>query len=161
MNGIHDMGGMQGMGPIEYEAGEPPFHHEWEGRVHAMHMVMRRLGKWNIDMARFAQEQLPPATYLQSSYYQRWLLSLEALLVEKGVVTAGELATGRPSSPPPAQPATSALPEGPPRPARFRGGDAVITRQFNPLGHTRLPRYARGRHGTIDRILPQDRWRQQ
>src|SRR3989442_584291 len=103
MTGVHDMGGMHGMGPIEREEHEPVFHHEWERRAFALTMAAGFLGEWNIDMARHARERIPPARYLASSYYEKWLLGLETLLAERGLVTRDELATGRPrgrSSPP-------------------------------------------------------------
>ena len=60
MNGIHDMGGMHDMGPIEHEENEPVFHQPWEGRVYAMNRAMNAWGKWNIDAGRYGIELLPP-----------------------------------------------------------------------------------------------------
>ncbi len=91
MNGIHDMGGMHGMGPILREEDEPVFHHEWERRAFAINMAAGFLGEWNIDMARHAREQMPPAEYLATSYYEHWLWSLERLLVKKGLLTIEEI----------------------------------------------------------------------
>ncbi|MEE9274756.1 MAG: hypothetical protein V3V62_05565 [bacterium] len=82
MNGVHDMGGMHGMGPIVLEEDEPVFHHEWEARAFALSRAMAVWGRWNVDMSRFHRESIPPATYLESTYYERWALSLESLLVE-------------------------------------------------------------------------------
>ena len=93
MNGAHDMGGMDGFGPINPEPNEPVFHGEWEKRVFAMTVATGFLGHWNIDMGRQAREQVDPAEYLRSSYYEKWLHGLETLLVEKGLITAEELAT--------------------------------------------------------------------
>ena len=64
MDGVHDMGGMDGFGKVEAEQNEPPFHAPWEGRVLAMQRAMGYAGAWHIDHSRFAQEKLPPATYL-------------------------------------------------------------------------------------------------
>jgi nitrile hydratase len=164
MNGVHDMGGMHGFGAIEHEVGEPVFHERWEAMVFAMRVAASALGKWNIDMGRFAVERMPPAEYLAASYYERWLASLETLLLESGLVTHEELESGRPLVPAPA--GLRALPPDAVQkvvhtgrrfrvdvdlPARFRAGDAVMGRNRHPLGHTRLPRYARGKRGVIDR----------
>ena len=74
MDGVHDMGGMDGFGKIEVEKNEPVFHASWEGRVLAVQRAMAYARAWKIDHSRFAQEQLPPITYLSASYYQRWVL---------------------------------------------------------------------------------------
>ena len=93
MNGAHDLGGMDGFGPVEAEPDEPVFHGEWEKRVFAMTVAMGFTGNWNIDMARRARERQDPADYLSRNYYEIWLHGLETLLVEKGLITAEELAT--------------------------------------------------------------------
>ena len=76
MDGIHDMGGMDGFGKVEVEQNEPTFHEKWEGRVMAMVRAMGANGGLNIAMQRFSRERLPPVTYLESSYYQKWFLAL-------------------------------------------------------------------------------------
>jgi nitrile hydratase subunit beta len=91
MNGIHDMGGMDGFGPVEPEADEPVFHEPWEGRVLALTRGCGAWGKWNIDRSRFGIEQMPPAAYLSASYYEKWLWRLEKLLVDAGMVTGEEI----------------------------------------------------------------------
>jgi nitrile hydratase len=91
MNGVHDMGGMHGMGPIVREDDEPVFHTEWERRAFALTMAMGFYGTWNIDMGRFAREQMPPAEYLATSYYEHWLFGLEKLLVDQGFLTREEI----------------------------------------------------------------------
>ena len=88
MNGVHDMGGMDGFGKVEPEPNEPMFHTEWEGRVLAMVRAMGAAGAFNIDASRFYRETLPPLVYLSSSYYQKWLLGLEDLLIDKGYIAA-------------------------------------------------------------------------
>jgi nitrile hydratase len=120
---------------------------------------------WNVDMGRAARESLPPAEYLSSSYYQIWLRGLQKLLVQSGLVTQDELDAGSPLVP--GRPGTGVLrPENVQRvlsasvsnerpvatPARFAVGDPVVTRNMNPLGHTRLPRYARAKRGVVARI---------
>jgi nitrile hydratase len=164
MNGVHDMGGMHGFGPIEPEVDEPVFHQRWEAMVFAMRVAASGLGKWNIDMGRFAVERMPPAEYLAASYYERWLASLETLLLEGGLVTREELESGQPLVPAAAglrvlRPDAMASVVHTGRrfqvdadlPARFRVGDTVVGRNLHPTGHTRLPRYARGKRGVVER----------
>jgi nitrile hydratase len=164
MNGVHDMGGMHGFGKVEPEADEPVFHAPWEGRVLAMNRATGYLSLWTIDGSRFSLEMLPPDVYLGSTYYRRWALGLENRCVQVGLVSGDELAAGRALHPArPVKPALTAaevpntLARGsydrpPPAPAKFAPGDRVRTRNINPAGHTRLPRYARGRSGVIESI---------
>ena len=161
MNSIHDMGGMHGFGPVEPEADEPTFHAPWEARVYALQRAMGYLGLWNIDQSRASLEALPPQIYLEASYYQRWALGLERRLVQNGLVSEDELARGHAVQP--AKPVKRILTADAvdkvgnrgsyDRPGdsapRFAVGQAVKTRNMNPATHTRLPRYARGRSGTI------------
>jgi nitrile hydratase len=162
MNGAQDLGGMQSFGPIRPEAEDVIFHAEWERRVIAMTLAMGALGKWNIDMSRAARESLPPAQYLASSYFEIWLEGLKKLLVDKGLATAEEIASGVSSSAAMpvshvlmAREVTAVLRRGSPvdRPAltepRFKVGDEIRTRQLNPSTHTRLPRYCRGRRARV------------
>ncbi|HEX3954283.1 MAG TPA: nitrile hydratase subunit beta, partial [Stellaceae bacterium] len=93
-NTIHDMGGMHGFGPVETEENEPPFHEVWEGRVLAMQRAMGYTRLWTIDGGRASLETLPPVTYLQASYYQRWFLGLERRVIAHGLVGADEIAAG-------------------------------------------------------------------
>lgn len=162
MNGIHDMGGMHGFGPVEPEADEPLFHAPWESRVLAMTLAMAGWGRWNIDASRFARESAPPELYLRSSYYERWLEGLCKLMVERGLLTEEELAKGHPApgtekATPPvaAERVPTILRSGGPTERsleaqpRYRIGERVRTRNIHPEGHTRLPRYARGKTGEI------------
>ncbi len=162
MNGVHDMGGMQGFGPVFPEADEPTFHHDWERRVLGMTLAMASTGQWNIDQSRNARESLPPAQYLASSYYEIWFRGLIKLLLERRLVSREELRDGRRRGSPPAslpvlkaERVTATLMRGGTTrrsitvPARFAVGDAVRTRNINPPTHTRLPRYCRGKAGTI------------
>ena len=164
MNGVHDMGGQQGMGPVQYEKDEPVFHASWEGRVYALNRAMRAWRKWSIDTDRHAVESMPPIDYLRMSYYERWLNRLETHVVKYGFVTREELQTGKPAlgssrETPVFTLATSArwLNRGIPssqdpkvRPS-FKVGQGVRARNINPTGHTRLPRYARGKAGLVIR----------
>ena len=163
-NTIHDMGGMHGFGPVEPEPDEPPFHAEWEGRVLAMQRAMSATGLWTIDAGRASLEMLPPLEYLRSSYYRRWFLGLEQRLLKHGLVGEDEIAAGRSLRRGIAlnrtlklsdvqKPATRGSFERPSKaPARFKVGDAVRTRMINPKTHTRLPRYARDKSGTIEAV---------
>lgn len=162
MNGVHDMGGMTCYGPVVREKDEPLFHAPWERRVFAMTMLgMGRLD--TLDAFRHAIERMDPAHYLESSYYEHWLAALEKLALEKGVLTPAEIASGRaakktisdhPPLPPEAVPvvvnggAPTNRKTGRQKP-RFKVGDRVMTKNLNPSGHTRLPRYVRSRAGTI------------
>ena len=84
MDGVHDMGGMDGFGKVEVEQNEPAFHERWEGRVMAMVRTIGANGGLNIDTQRFSRESLPPALYLASSYYRKWFLALERSMLERG-----------------------------------------------------------------------------
>jgi nitrile hydratase subunit beta len=94
MSRIHDVGGMQGFGPIEQEADEPPFHADWEAHVFALNRALIGRGVYNLDEFRDAIERMPPQQYLVSSYYEKWLHAITTLLVEKGVLSAQEVADG-------------------------------------------------------------------
>ncbi|HEY2980645.1 MAG TPA: nitrile hydratase subunit beta [Anaerolineales bacterium] len=164
MNGAHDLGGMHGMGPITPEPDEPVFHNDWERRVFALTLAAGALGRWNIDMSRFAREQMPGPEYLNTTYYEHWLFGLERLLVEKSLLEPAEIQAGRARAVTPGLPnvllaedvarvlqkgASARRTDSPP--PRFRPGDQVVARNLNPAGHTRLPRYARGRRGVVER----------
>ena len=165
MNGVHDMGGMDGFGPVEPEPNEPVFHQPWEGRVMAMVRAIGANGGMNIDMQRFSREALPPVDYLASSYYRKWFLAFEHSLIERGLAGTDEIDAGH------------SLRQGPPlqrgpftradvarietrgsfarpasAPAAFKIGDRVRAKNINPATHTRLPRYVRGHSGIIERI---------
>jgi len=163
MNGVHDLGGMHGMGPIDYEKNEPVFHALWEGRVYAINRALGTWRKWNLDAWRHDIETMPPADYLRMSYYERWLVALEKRVVKYGFVSAEELAAGKPTpgsikeTPALTQELARRLDRGVPSSEEpsiaplFHVGERVRTRNINPVGHTRLPRYARGKAGQITR----------
>ena len=164
MNGVHDMGGMQDMGAVQREKNEPVFHQRWEGRVWGMMWLGSAWGKWNLDAMRHAIERIPPADYLRMSYYEKWFAALVDLVTGRELVTRAEVESGRPAAG-----FTKATPlvkaEGVPGliargnpvkrdvavAARFTVGQRVRGRNINPTTHTRLPRYARGKLGTIER----------
>ena len=164
MNGVHDMGGMDGFGKVEPEPNEPMFHADWESRVLAMVRAMGAAGAFNIDTSRFYRETLPPHVYLSSSYYKKWFLGLEEMLIEKGYLTREEVAAGHAMQP------AKALKHGKfdlanvervmvrgkfarpaPAPAKFNIGDRVRAKNIHPATHTRLPRYARDKVGVVER----------
>lgn len=172
MNGPHDLGGLHGFGHVSREGNDEPFHSAWEKRVHAMGYIMTRTGVYNLDEFRFARESMPPAHYLAARYFERTLFAIEKNLVQKGLVTEEEVSaraeefrraadkgTLRVGGPALAQQIERLLPlrrdlpqvtlDAPPR---FGLGDRVVTRNLNPKGHTRLPRYARGKCGVVARL---------
>jgi len=171
VNGVHDLGGMHGFGPVCPEEDEPTFHEAWEGRVFAIIRAARAQGLFNVDEFRHAIERMEPAHYLATGYYEHWLASAETNLAEKGIVSRDELERqtalirGGVDAPATGQ----ADPElrgrilgggGNPdvlwhaqgAPARFAVGDAVVARNLHPAGHTRLPRYVRGKRGIIHKL---------
>ena len=165
MNGPQDLGGAHGFWPVAPQPDEPLLPAGWERRAFALTLAIGATGAWNIDMSRHARERIPPAEYLSSSYYEIWLKGVERLLVERGLVTPEELQAGRALQPPaalPRRPTAEAvqaiLAKGAPTerqaasPALFEVGDPVRAKEMNPAGHTRLPRYARGKTGRIDRV---------
>jgi nitrile hydratase beta subunit len=164
VNGVHDMGGMQDFGPVHPESNEPAFHALWEGRAFALNQAAGAWRKWSVDAWRHKIEALPPADYLRMSYYERWFAAVSELLVDSGLVTRAEIENG--------EPAPGYVKATPPLTAdqvpfmlrsgaiasrdvtvvsRFHAGQHVRTLNINPTGHTRLPRYARDKRGTIHR----------
>lgn len=169
MNSVHDIGGMDGFGPVREEANEPVFHEPWEARVFGMTLL--RAGVPNpptLDAGRHRLECLPPAQYLSSTYYERWLAGQEALLLEAGTLTreavdakvaqfAADPTLPMPRREDPAfaaeirrivrdgRPVTRAIKAKP----RFAVGDRVVTRNLHPHGHTRMPRYTRNKRAVI------------
>lgn len=172
MDGVHDLGGMHGFGQVVREKNEPAFHAAWEAAVVAISRTVREQGLVNIDEFRHAIERMDPARYLSVSYYEKWLDGMSRLLAEKGVIsnealdsrTEHFLSHPRQTAkayiartkarvavvvvPPPS---TTGVVRPELRPPRFSAGETVITRESRPAGHTRLPRYARGKRGTVSR----------
>jgi nitrile hydratase len=164
VNGAQDLGGMMGFGPVMPEPNEPVFHADWEKQALGVTLCCGALGEWNLDINRHARETLHPADYLSSSYYEIWIKALTTLLATRGLVGAEEIAAARSlhAARATARPLLQAvdvaavLAGGTPyvrtldRAARFQPGDRVRTRNMNPTGHTRLPRYARGKFGIVE-----------
>jgi nitrile hydratase beta subunit len=158
MNGIHDMGGMQDMGPVRPEKNEPVFHAAWERRVFALDMAVDETNRYEIEL-------IPPADYLRMSYYEKWLTSLIETLKKAGLATSAEIENGKAVGgiisgrhvlsvaevasmivpPPETKVPITAVP-------RFHVEQRVRARNINPMGHTRLPRYLRGKLGAIERM---------
>jgi len=166
MNGAHDLGGLHGFGWInpEPEAEEPVFHEEWEKRVFGLTLAAGFLGQWNIDMSRHSRERQHPIDYLRHTYYENWLAGLKKLLVEAQLVNPEELKTGQAAGPADesirqrvlkAGEVDAVLAKGGPvamticAAPRFRPGESVRAVNRHPAGHTREPRYVRGRVGVI------------
>ena len=168
MNGVHDLGGMDGFGPVVRQANEPVFHEPWERRVFGMMLATMAQGFYNIDELRHAIERMAPAHYLGSTYYEHWLSGLERMLVEKGRLSANEIenrlreiaqtapkpAVGNPAL---ADALLQGVYGGAPSSrgagkARYRAGDPVRVRTMSPHGHTRCPRYVRGARGVVAHV---------
>jgi len=164
MNGAHDLGGMMGFGPVNAGKSEPLFHANWEKRALGITICCDCLGAWTIDESRFAIESIPPAKYLTGNYYQNWIRALETLLLRHGFVSEHELRTGikQTDDPRAGNAITPEMVDGmlasgtcqkpiASKP-RFSPGQQVRTKNIHPTGHTRLPRYARGKTGVIETV---------
>jgi nitrile hydratase subunit beta len=164
MDGIHDMGGMHGFGKVEAEKNEPVFHAPWEGRCLALNRAMGAIGAWTIDEGRAGIEALPPDVYLARSYYGKWALRLENMVVARGLASADEIAAGHKLGAGKALPRKLTVADvprtltrgsfgrSPQAAARFKIGEHVRTKNIHPPTHTRLPSYARGRVGEIEAL---------
>jgi nitrile hydratase beta subunit len=154
VDGVHDLGGMQGFGPVEIEPGEPVFHEEWERRAMRLTLATMRAGYLN-GRFRHAIERMDPAWYLTSSYYEHWLAAAATGLVEAGAITQAELDERLGAPFPLARPVRAprlADPGASSHLHRFEVGHRVRVREWHPLGHTRAPRYVQGKRGTVVRL---------
>jgi len=169
VNGIHDLGGMHGFGPVVREANEPVFHARWEGRVLGLMRATIRQGFYNLDQFRQGIETMDPAHYLRASYYEKWLTSVERNLLASGVLTREELDArtehyrAHPDAPLPRHDdpeltvrlsarAYAGEPERVELTPQFAPGETVCARNLHPAGHCRLPRYVRGKRGTVVKV---------
>jgi len=148
MDGMHDLGGRQGFGPVRHSPKAQVFHEPWEKRVNALYSLAVKLGIFNMDEYRHAIERMEPRHYLSASYYERSLTSLATLCVEKGIMTREELERRADGLFP------LALPSAPGRGnvagrERFEADDRVKVRTDLVAGHMRLPAYIRGKVGTV------------
>ncbi|HTF54685.1 MAG TPA: nitrile hydratase subunit beta [Pseudonocardia sp.] len=172
MNGPHDLGGRHGFGPVTPELDEPPWHHDWEARMHVMALACQVRGFFVLDEQRHACEQLPPVQYLHGNYYERWNAAVTGILMDKGVLdpdafaaltaqflagTAARAATDRQSDGlgdtlvRALRGGASALREPVGKPA-FTVGGRVTARNLNVATHHRLPSYVKAKTGTITAI---------
>ncbi len=164
MDGVHDVGGMQGFGEACWPGSEEPTHADWELRAFVLALVT---GPGSAHAFRHTIERLDPVRYLSDGYYERWLYEAEQALVESGAITHEEVAEWerrlgageampRTSDPDRAAALVRALRHRPPLEpavgARFAVGDRVRVRRMRPTGHTRCPRYLRGAGGAVVRV---------
>lgn len=150
------------MGPITPESNEPFLHHAWEGRVLACQIAMNAWGVWPLDRVRWFRERVPGPRYLTSSYYEIWLEALEGLLAETDLMEEAEKHDSEVVRKVPALTAEAVVPTmlkgcsarrcEAELATRFAVGDTVRVRNLNPTGHTRLPRYVRGRIGKVGAV---------
>jgi nitrile hydratase len=143
---------MEDFGPVVVEASEPVFHASWEGRIFGIGGILAMQGLASTNTLRHAIERMDPAHYLGSPYFEHWLTAFATLLVERGIVTDEEL-EGRSGAPFPLSRPSHAVAwrAGAARRPRFAVGDSVRVREMHPRGHTRCPRYVRGKLGVVDR----------
>jgi nitrile hydratase len=172
MNGIHDMGGMHGFGTVDVED-DAAFHDEWEKAVFGVEKLLRYQSMYGVDEKRHAVERIDPSTYLDASYFERWSLAAEKLLLETGTITAEELLAAIENHDGTelfdidredaaadddlvelaneAFRSDAAYDREPVEPA-FEAGSSVVVRNDHPDGHTRCPRYVRRARGTVDAV---------
>jgi nitrile hydratase len=153
MDGIHDMGGVQGYGPIPPHDDERPFHHSWEPFSYIVAILAAEKGFWTFDAGRHSIERIPQRQYMNMTYYERVLCGMVSLSIEHGLVTKEELEERAGGNIPVANPL------GPAQAARtnhagFEIGDRVVVKTLPPTGHTRAPRYIHGKEGVIQKRTP-------
>jgi len=165
MDGIHDLGGRQGFGPVDSQERQVAFHSGWEARAFAIVRAMSRAPDWTLDKFRFTREQIDPADYLTRPYYDQWLQCYAALMIGSRIASVEEIAsghthTGRAGLGAPRGPESVAAKqknaasfefpyEGEPQ---FSEGDSVTAKSYGSSGHTRLPGYVRGAGGTVTHV---------
>jgi len=155
MDGVHDVGGLDGFGPVDAPPSEPVFHEEWERRAFRLSMAV--MGGLGVPGGRFRHsiERMDPAHYLSSSYYEHWLTGVSTLVVEAGLTTSVDLDHRAGAHFPLSRPDRGAAPNEPQHDKtnpRFAAGDRVRVRSWHPVGHTRAPRYVQGKRGVITRL---------
>jgi nitrile hydratase len=148
MDGMHDLGGRQGFGPVRYTPNAPAFHAAWEVRANSLYAFAVRCGIFNMDEYRHAIERMDPRHYLAAGYYERSLTGLATLLVEKGIVTREELERRAHGLVPLAAPSAPGRTNVPTH-ERFQPGDRVRVRADYVPGHIRMPAYIRGKTGVV------------
>jgi nitrile hydratase len=154
VDGVHDLGGLDGFGPVDHRVTEPLFHEPWERRM--VRVLVGSLGWMGGAGGKFrhSMERMVPEHYLSSPYYEHWLTGVTTLAVESGITTQTELERRAGGRFPLSQPDRGVLPDDltARTEPRFAVGDDVRVRQWHPPGHTRAPRYVQGRRGTVVRV---------
>ncbi|HKP44748.1 nitrile hydratase subunit beta [Mycobacterium sp.] len=154
MDGVHDLGGLDGFGPVEHTDAEPYFEQDWERR--AFRLMMGLIATQGIPGGRFRHsiERMAPEHYLSSSYYEHWLTGAATMAVESGFTTTDELERRACGRFPLSQADRGVLPDDltPHTEPRYSVGDEVRVRERHPPGHTRAPRYVQGKRGTVVRV---------
>ena len=154
VDGIHDLGGVQGFGPVDIETDEQVFHADWERRAYRLTASAMLAGHLS-GRFRHAIERMDPTWYLSSPYYEHWLTATATALVEGGLITQEELDERLGAAYPVARPVRAPRLDDPGPSAnthRYGVGDAVHVREWHPLGHTRAPRYVQGKPGVVVRL---------
>jgi nitrile hydratase beta subunit len=165
MDGVHDMGGMHGFGPVDPRVDHVPSKSDWRGRMFGIELSFTFPGGFSLDWIRHVAECIPPAAYLEIEYYDRWYRGAAAILVNAGWASLEELEIGKATTVPagvgpplPPQAVSTILRDGMDSkrpaagPAAFSVGDTVKAKLASPLGHIRLPRYVRGHIGQIEAL---------
>jgi nitrile hydratase len=175
-NGPHDVGGVRGFGAVDPSPDDAAYPEGWEGACIAGIIAAIGAGAFNVDEFRARIEELPPAAYWSMGYYRRWFHTLERNLVLHGTLTEREIAarveelSGGGAEPPRRDDPElfaaidelldhgAPLHREVPKPPLFAAGDRVRTKRLevNRPGeeHTRLPGYAQGRSGVVERQYP-------
>jgi nitrile hydratase subunit beta len=153
VEGVRDLGGRQGFGPIEVEPDEPVWHEPWEAHTFALQAAAMMHGLYGGPVFRHGIERMVPGHYLTSSYYEQWLTGLATVLVERGHIDHADLEARTGGRFPLALPVTADLTQIDPEPvpARLSVGDRVRVREIGFAGHTRCPGFVMGRRGMVVR----------
>lgn len=157
MDGIHDLGGMAGFGSFEVEDNEPKFHESWEETAFLTNIAsIAILRAYNADEYRHSIERMPADEYLPARYYERTIIGVTTLLIEKGLLDKADLDRRAGASVRMSLPAVDNTDDGRAQPTtpRFTVGDRVRVRNMRPPGHTRVPEYVRGHRGTVLHVAP-------
>ncbi len=153
VDGVHDLGGIEGFGPVDAPPTEPVFHEDWERRAFRVNVAVLMGLQPSGGSFRHSIERMDPAHYLDSPYYEHWLTGSSTTLVERGLTTTEELEQLAGGRFPLGRPDRGTAPEVSDKTeARFKVGDRVRVREWHPQGHTRAPRYVQGKQGTVARV---------
>lgn len=162
-DGVHDMGGKQGFGPVDVNEPEKPFHHEWEGREWGISQSQAGAPDWTIDWWRHIRELIMPCDYLERPYFDSWAQTDLAGYINSGLISIDEVISGKSAGPPCDAPAALSTAEAISADAShamrydvdidaaplFGVGENVRARAIGGQYHTRLPQYVRGKPGKI------------